>query len=118
MGTTLGEILWVDDEIDSLKSQILFLKSKGYEVTPLSNGYDAIELLKEKDVDVVLLDESMPGLTGLETLAKIKELKPNLPIVMVTKNEAKNIMEEAIGGQITDYLIKPVNPNQVLLSLK
>lgn len=113
-----GEILWVDDEIDSLKSQILFLKNKGYEVTPLSNGYDAVELLKEKNVDVVLLDESMPGMTGLETLSKIKETHPQLPVVMVTKNEAEQIMEEAIGAQITDYLIKPVNPNQVLLSLK
>lgn len=113
-----GEILWVDDEIDSLKSQILFLKNKGYEVTPLSNGHDALEWLKDKVADVVLLDESMPGLTGLETLARIKELAPNMPVVMVTKNEAENIMEEAIGAQITDYLIKPVNPNQVLLSLK
>ncbi len=115
---TQGEILWVDDEIDSLKSQIIFLKNKGYNVTPLTNGYDALELLKEKTVDVVLLDESMPGLTGLETLGKIKEMLPQLPVVMVTKNEAENIMEEALGSQITDYLIKPVNPNQVLLSLK
>ena len=112
------EILWVDDEIDSLKSQILFLKNKGYEVTPLTNGHDALELLKEKSVDLVLLDESMPGLTGLETLSRIKEIAPQLPVVMVTKNEAENIMEEAIGSQITDYLIKPVNPNQVLLSIK
>lgn len=118
MSTIQGEILWVDDEIESLKSQILFLKNKGYEVTPLTNGYDALEFLKEKSVDVVLLDESMPGITGIETLAKIKEILPNLPVVMVTKNEAENIMEEAIGGQISDYLIKPVNPNQVLLSLK
>ncbi|RYD55110.1 MAG: PglZ domain-containing protein [Sphingobacteriales bacterium] len=116
--STQGEILWVDDEIDSLKSQILFLKNKGYDVTALSNGHDALELLKEKVVDVVLLDESMPGLTGLETLSRIKEVHPNLPVVMVTKNEAENIMDEAIGGQISDYLIKPVNPNQVLLSLK
>jgi CheY-like chemotaxis protein len=115
---TQADILWVDDEIDSLKSQILFLKNKGYHVTPLSNGYDALELLKEKTVDVVLLDESMPGLTGLETLSKIKELYPQLPVVMITKNEAENIMEDALGAQITDYLIKPVNPNQVLLSLK
>lgn len=113
-----GDILWVDDEIDSLKSQILFLKNKGYEVTPISNGHDALEFLKDNTVDVVLLDESMPGLTGLETLARIKESRPSLPVVMVTKNEAENIMEEAIGAQITDYLIKPVNPNQVLLSLK
>jgi CheY-like chemotaxis protein len=116
--STQGDILWVDDEIDSLKSQILFLKNKGYEVTPLTNGYDALELLKEKNMDVVLLDESMPGMTGLETLAKIKETHPQMPVVMVTKNEAEYIMEEAIGSQITDYLIKPVNPNQVLLSLK
>ena len=116
--STQGEILWVDDEIDSLKSQIMFLTNKGYTVTPLSNGYDALELLKEKIVDVVLLDESMPGLTGLETLSKIKEMQPRLPVVMITKNEAENIMEEALGSQITDYLIKPVNPNQVLLSLK
>jgi CheY-like chemotaxis protein len=113
-----GEILWVDDEIESLKSQILFLKNKGYEVTPISNGHDALEFLKTNIVDVVLLDESMPGLTGLETLARIKEARPSLPIVMVTKNEAEDIMEDAIGAQITDYLIKPVNPNQVLLSLK
>lgn len=116
--STQGEILWVDDEIESLKSQILFLKNKGYDVTALSNGHDAIELLKEKNVDVVLLDESMPGLTGLETLSRIKEMLPGMPVVMVTKNEAENIMDEAIGGQISDYLIKPVNPNQVLLSLK
>ncbi|GAA4462553.1 PglZ domain-containing protein [Nemorincola caseinilytica] len=115
---TQAEILWVDDEIDSLRSQILFLKNKGYEVTALSNGYDALELLKEKEVDVVLLDESMPGLTGLETLTRIKEIRPLLPVVMITKNEAENIMEDALGAQITDYLIKPVNPNQVLLSLK
>jgi CheY-like chemotaxis protein len=113
-----AEILWVDDEIESLKSQILFLKNKGYEVNPFTNGYDALEHLKTNQADVVLLDESMPGMTGLETLARIKELYPSLPVVMVTKNEAENIMEEAIGSQITDYLIKPVNPNQVLLSLK
>ncbi len=116
--TTQGTILWVDDEISSLKSQIMFLQNKGYEVTALSNGHDALEWLKDNTVDVVLLDESMPGITGLETLSKIKEAQPNQPVVMVTKNEAEYIMEEAIGGQITDYLIKPVNPNQVLLSLK
>ena len=118
MNNTQAEILWVDDEIESLKSQILFLKNKGYEVTAVTNGYDALETLKDKNVDVVLLDESMPGMTGLETLAKIKEIRPSLPVVMVTKNEAEYIMEEAIGSQISDYLIKPVNPNQVLLSLK
>lgn len=115
---TQAEILWVDDEIDSLKSQILFLKNKGYEVTPLTNGYDALERLSRQTVDVVLLDESMPGMTGLETLTRIKEIAPRTPVVMVTKNEAENLMEEALGSQITDYLIKPVNPNQVLLALK
>lgn len=114
----LGNILWVDDEIDSLKSQFIFLRNKGYEVTPISNGYDALDWIKTNEPDVVLLDESMPGITGLETLQKIKEIRPDLPVVMVTKNEAENIMEEAIGAQISDYLIKPVNPNQVLLSLK
>jgi CheY-like chemotaxis protein len=113
-----ANIFWVDDEIESLKSQILFLKNKGYEVTPFTNGYDVLEQLKTETADVILLDESMPGLTGLETLAKIKELYPLIPVVMVTKNEAEHIMEEAIGAQIADYLIKPVNPNQVLLSLK
>lgn len=112
------QIVWVDDEIESLKSQILFLSQKGYEVTAFTNGYDAIEHIKEMLADVVLLDESMPGMTGLETLMQIKEIRPNLPVVMVTKNEAEDIMEEAIGAQITDYLIKPVNPNQVLLSIK
>ncbi len=113
------KILWADDEIDILKPQILFLKQKGYELVTVSNGYDALEECENSnDIDVVFLDESMPGLTGLETLAKIKEKKPNLPVVMITKNEAENVMEEALGGQITDYLIKPVNPNQILLTLK
>lgn len=111
-------ILWVDDEIESLKSQILFLENKGYKVSALTNGYDALEFLKEQVVDVVLLDESMPGITGLETLGKIKEIDQQIPVVMITKNEAENLMDEALGSQITDYLIKPVNPNQVLLSLK
>lgn len=113
-----SNILWVDDEIESLKSQILFLKNKGYEVTPFTNGYDVLEHLRTHQAEVVILDESMPGMTGLETLSQIKSLYANLPVIMVTKNEAENIMEEAIGGQISDYLIKPVNPNQVLLSLK
>lgn len=113
-----GQVLWVDDEIDSLKPQILFLEGKGYEITSFTNGYDVLEHLKENQADVILLDESMPGMTGLETLSQIKELRPTLPVVMVTKNEAEDIMEDAIGSQITDYLIKPVNPNQVLLSLK
>ncbi len=114
----IANIMWVDDEMDSLKSQIIFLEGKGYAVTPFSNGFDALEYFAHNDVDVVLLDESMPGMTGLEVLQKIKELKSNMPVVMVTKNETENLMEDAIGSQISDYLIKPVNPNQVLHSLK
>ncbi len=113
------KILWADDEIDLLKPQILFLKGKGYDVVTVSNGYDAVEECQnDNEIDVVFLDESMPGITGLETLAKIKEINVNLPIVMITKNEAEQVMEEAIGSQISDYLIKPVNPNQILLTLK
>jgi CheY-like chemotaxis protein len=114
----LGNILWVDDEIESLQSHILFLKNKGYEVKALTNGIDAIDFVRDNPVDVVLLDETMPGISGLETLAKIKETNQQVPVVLVTKNETENLMDEAIGSQITDYLIKPVNPNQVLLSLK
>lgn len=113
------KILWADDEIDLLKPQMLFLEKRGYEVTTVTNGHDALEECDtHNDFDVVFLDESMPGLTGLETLAKIKENRPLLPVVMITKNEAEDIMEEAIGSQISDYLIKPVNPNQILLTLK
>src|SRR6202451_2655037 len=115
---SLGKILWVDDEIESLHSQILFLENKGYEVKALTNGFDAIDYVRENPIDVVLLDETMPGITGLETLAKIKEINQQVPVVLITKNETENLMDDAIGGQITDYLIKPVNPNQVLLSLK
>jgi len=112
------KILWVDDEIESLQSQKIFLESKGYEVATLTNGFDAIDYVKENPVDVVLIDESMPGITGLETLAKIKEVNQQIPVVLITKNETENLMNEAIGSQISDYLIKPVNPNQVWLSLK
>lgn len=115
---SLAKILWVDDEIESLQSQKLFLEHKGYEVQTFTNGFDAIDFVKENPVDVVLLDETMPGITGLETLAKMKEVNQSLPIVLITKNETENLMDEAIGSQISDYLIKPVNPNQVLLSLK
>jgi CheY-like chemotaxis protein len=114
----LATILWVDDEIESLQSQKLFLEGKGYEVHTLTNGFDAIDFVKENNVDVVLLDETMPGITGLETLSKIKEIQQRVPIVLITKNETENLMDEAIGSQIADYLIKPVNPNQVWLSLK
>ncbi len=115
---SVARILWVDDEIDTLNSQILFLENKGYEVHTKTNGFDAVEYVKGNAVDVVLMDESMPGITGLQTLQQIKEVNSNLPVVLITKNEAENIMDEAIGSQISDYLIKPVNPNQVLLSLK
>lgn len=114
----VATILWVDDEMESLQSQKIFLENKGYAVHTLANGFDAIEYVKENPVDVVLLDETMPGITGLETLAKIKEVNQQVPIVMITKNETENLMDDAIGSQISDYLIKPVNPNQVLLSLK
>ena len=114
----LAKILWVDDEIESLQSQKLFLENKGYDVQTLTNGFDAIDYVKENIVDVVLIDETMPGITGLETLAKIKEHNSAIPVVLITKNETENLMDDAIGSQISDYLIKPVNPNQVLLSLK
>jgi CheY-like chemotaxis protein len=115
---SIPKILWVDDEIDSLNSQIIFLENKGYSVTTKTNGYDAIEYVKENIVDVVLMDETMPGITGLQVLQQIKEINGSLPVVLITKNEAENLMDEAIGSQISDYLIKPVNPNQVWLSLK
>ena len=112
------KILWVDDEIELLKPHILFLERKNYNVTSCSNGSDAIDLVDENNFDIVFLDENMPGISGLETLLEIKQLKANLPIVMITKSEEEYIMEEAIGSKIADYLIKPVNPNQILLSLK
>ncbi len=115
---SLAKIIWVDDEMESLQSQKMFLENKGYEVTTFSNGFDALEYAKENIIDVVLLDESMPGISGLETLAKMKEINQQLPIVMITKNETESLMDEAIGSQIADYLLKPVNPNQVWLSLK
>ncbi|MEM9849527.1 MAG: response regulator, partial [Bacteroidota bacterium] len=112
-------ILWADDEIDLLKPQLLFLEKKGYDVITVTNGHDALEECEENnDIDVVFLDESMPGITGLETLEQIKSKQPHLPVVMITKNEAEDVMEEAIGSQISDYLIKPVNPHQILLTLK
>ncbi|TVR84558.1 MAG: PglZ domain-containing protein [Saprospirales bacterium] len=112
-------ILWADDEIDLLKPLKIFLEKKDYKVEMVSNGYDAIEVLKSNPkIDVVFLDESMPGMSGLETLTEIKQFREDVPVVMITKNEAENIMDEAIGSQIADYLIKPVNPHQILLSLK
>ena len=113
-----GLLLWVDDEIELLKAHIIFLQKKGYEVDTVSNGTDAIDKCANTTYDLILLDEMMPGLTGLETLQKIKEIQPATPIVMVTKSEEENIMDQAIGSKIADYLIKPVNPVQILLSLK
>ena len=115
---TNGRLLWVDDEIEMLKAHMIFLEKKGYEVTTAANGPDALELCKSNDFDLILLDENMPGLSGLETLAGIKEIRPMVPVVMVTKNEEEDIMDQAIGSKIADYLIKPVNPNQILLTLK
>ncbi|MFN3405735.1 MAG: PglZ domain-containing protein [Cytophagaceae bacterium] len=111
-------ILWADDEIDLLKPHIIFLNNKGYDVTPVNSGADALEKCNEEQFDIVFLDENMPGMTGLETLNQIKQTKPNLPIIMITKSEEEHIMEEAIGSKIADYLIKPLNPNQILLSIK
>jgi DNA-binding response OmpR family regulator len=111
-------ILWADDEIDLLKPHILFLEQRGYDITPINNGTDAVELSEQRNFDVVFLDENMPGLSGLEALTQIKNNKPNLPVVMITKNEEEQIMEDAIGSKIADYLIKPLNPSQILLSVK
>ena len=112
------KILWVDDEIELLKPHLLFLEKKNYDVATCTNGADAIEIVDEGDFDIVFLDENMPGLSGIETLSRIKSKLPNLPVVMITKSEEEYIMEEAIGAKIADYLIKPVNPNQILLTLK
>jgi len=111
-------ILWADDEIDLLKPHILFLEQKGYEVVTTNNGDEAIDIIRERNFDIVFLDEHMPGMSGIETLEGIKSLYPNLPVVMITKSEEESIMEDAIGSNISDYLIKPVNPNQILLALK
>lgn len=111
-------LLWADDEIELLSPHIIFLQGKGYEVTKVTNGPDAIEACRNEAFDLILLDENMPGLTGLETLSRIKELHPATPVVMVTKSEEEDIMEQAIGSKIADYLIKPVNPHQILLVLK
>ncbi len=113
-----AKILWVDDEIELLKPHILFLQNKGYEIETCNNGYDALEAIKAGTFDLIILDEMMPGMTGLETLQVINEIRPLLPVIMVTKSEEENIMDRAVGSKIADYIIKPVNPNQVLLSIK
>ena len=113
-----GLLLWADDEMELLRAHILFLEKKGYDVVTVTNGTDAVDMCRQRTFDLVLLDEMMPGLSGLETLQQIKEISPATPVVMVTKSEEENIMDQAIGSKIADYLIKPVNPNQILLSLK
>jgi DNA-binding response OmpR family regulator len=112
------KILWTDDEIDLLRAHIIFLQEKGFEVITANNGNDAIELVRNDFFDIIFLDENMPGLSGLQTLNEIKVLDPNVPVVMITKSEEEDIMDEAIGAKMADYLIKPVNPNQILLTIK
>ena len=112
------KILWADDEIDLLKPHIIYLQEKGYELFPVKSGDEALDLLLNNRFDLIFLDENMPGISGLETLSKIKAKYPNVPVIMITKSEEESIMEEAIGSKISDYLIKPVNPNQILLSIK
>ena len=111
-------ILWVDDEIDLLKPYILFLEERAYKVSTATNGNDALIAVEGQDFDLIFLDENMPGLTGLETLERIKAQSPSTPVVMITKSEEEDIMDEALGGKISDYLIKPVNPKQILLTIK
>jgi DNA-binding response OmpR family regulator len=112
------KILWADDEIELLKPHILFLTQKGYDVTPVTSGPDAMDDLEVNNYDIIFLDENMPGMTGLETLSQIKANDSEVPVVMITKSEEEHIMEEAIASKIADYLIKPLNPNQILLSIK
>ncbi len=114
----MTKILWADDEIDLLKPHIMFLKTKGYDIVTVSNGQDALDTLDSDSISLVLLDENMPGLSGLETLQRINQSHPDIPVIMITKSEEENIMNQAIGNKITDYLIKPVNPMQILLSIK
>ena len=114
----MSKILWIDDEIELLKPHIVFLENKGYEITAVNNVNEALGLIEKEPFHLVLLDENMPGISGLEAIPMIKDLNANIKIVMVTKNEEEHIMEQAIGSQIDDYILKPVNPSQILLSLK
>lgn len=116
--TNQYKILWADDEIDLLKPHLMFLRNKGYEVMTANNGSDALAMVDADSFDLVILDENMPGYTGLETLSKIKQVQPHLPVIMITKSEEENIMDQAVGSKIADYLIKPVNPNQILIAIK
>ena len=113
-----GTILWADDEIDFLKSHILYLEEKGYQILPVNSGEDALETFKKESIDLILLDEMMTGMDGIETLKKIKNIQPEIPIIMITKNEEEWLMEEAIASQISNYLIKPVNPTQIFIACK
>ena len=113
-----ARILWADDEIELLRPHIIFLEQKGYSVETAIDGSEAVEKVRNDHFDIVFLDEQMPGISGVEALEKIKAEFPHLPVVMITKSEEERIMEDAIGSNIADYLIKPVNPNQILLSLK
>ena len=118
MSKKRGNIIWVDDEIDYLKPHIISLEEKGYIVTPISNGWDAITSVETKSYDLVLMDHFMPGLDGIETLRRIKDIKPNLPVIMITKSEEEWLMDEAISEQVAEYLIKPVNPSQIFSACK
>src|ERR1035437_4724559 len=112
------KILWADDEIELLKPHIIFLKDKEFEVVAVNNGDAAIEQARNNHFDIIFLDEQMPGISGIDALIAIKSFKPDIPVILITKSEEENIMEAAIGAKISDYLIKPVNPNQILLALK
>ena len=111
-------ILWVDDEVDLLKPHIIFLENKNFLIQTCNNGSDAVEMIRNENFDAVLLDENMPGLNGIETLSLMRDINTTIPIIMITKSEEENIMDDAIGNKISDYLIKPVNPKQIFLSLK
>ena len=113
-----GKILWADDEINFLESHILFLRDKGYDVTPVNSGEDAITIIKSNNFDLVLLDEMMTGIDGLETLKYIKQTQPDIPVIMITKNEEEWLMDEAIASHISNYLLKPVSPNQIFMACK
>ena len=114
----MSKILWVDDEIDLLKPYIIFLEEKSCSVSTATNGNDAIDMCQKENFDIIFLDENMPGLSGLETLSQLKTILPNTPMVMITKSEEEDLMNMAIGNKIADYLTKPVNPSQILLTLK
>src|SRR5512133_2888165 len=112
------KILWTDDEIEALKPHIIFLQEKGYEIDTCSNGNDTLDLVRQTRYDLIFLDENMPGLSGIETLRLIKDIRTDIPVIMVTKSEEEDLMETAIGAEIADYLIKPVKPKQLLLAVK